>query len=140
MDIVELGQVFRTARVEHRLTQQDVSNRAGVSVPTVSRFERGDLLEMGVVKLLTLLNLVGLELYPRPLGQTRTLDDIQRERMIDATPRGLRAAISHGTEVHNGPWEETRTQGLRAGQNSLIEKNSPLPRRVRHSKKDKKNG
>ena len=79
MDIVELGQVFRAARIARRLTQQDAARHAGVSVATISRLERGDLLELGVVKLISLFGLVGLDLTTRPKGHTRTLDDIQRE-------------------------------------------------------------
>lgn len=79
MDIVELGQAFRAARIVRRLTQQDAARHAGVSVATISRFERGDLLELGVVKLISLFRLVGLDLTTRPKGHTRTLDDIQRE-------------------------------------------------------------
>ena len=80
MDILQLANAFRSARLECRLTQQDVARGAGVSVVTVSRFERGELLEIGVIKLLKLFNQLGLELYPRHLGHVRTLDDIQRER------------------------------------------------------------
>jgi transcriptional regulator with XRE-family HTH domain len=135
MDILELGQAFRAARIEHRLTQQEVAKQAGVSVPTVSRFERGDLLEMGVVKLLTLFNLVGLELYPRPLGQSRTLDDIQRERIAQATPLGLRAAIQSGFENALTQGANTPSIGLRAGQQKLIaQSNQQLAQRVRHPK------
>lgn len=79
MDIVELGQAFRAARIARRLTQQDAAQHAGVSVATISRLERGDLLELGVVKLISLFGLVGLDLTTRPKGHTRTLDDIQRE-------------------------------------------------------------
>lgn len=79
MDIVELGQVFRAARIARRLTQQDAARHAGVSVATISRLERGDLFELGVVKLISLFGLVGLDLTTRPKGHTRTLDDIQRE-------------------------------------------------------------
>ncbi|MFZ4536113.1 helix-turn-helix domain-containing protein [Propionivibrio sp.] len=114
MDIIELGQTFRAARIERRLTQQDVAKQAGVSVPTVSRFERGDLLEMGVVKLLTLFNLVGLELYPRILGHSRTLDDIQRERINSAAPLGLSV-----------------------GQERYFEQGKQSSQRVRHSRKEK---
>jgi transcriptional regulator with XRE-family HTH domain len=140
MNILELGQAFRAARIEHRLTQQDVAKGAGVSVPTVSRFERGDLLEMGMVKLLALFNLVGLDLYPRPLGQVRTLDDIQRERISDATPRGLRAAIQFSTDEPYVPGGDTRPRGLRGGQQWVTERNSTLSQRVRHPTKGKKNG
>ena len=135
MDILELGQAFRAARIEHRLTQQEVAQQAGVSVPTVSRFERGDLLEMGVVKLLTLFNLVGLELYPRPLGQSRTLDDIQRERIFDATPRGLKAAVDFSNAPPKGRWEILQPAGLRTVPQSSL---GQINQRVRHSNKVKK--
>lgn len=82
MDIVELGQAFRAARIARRLTQQDAARHAGVSVATISRLERGDLLEVGVVKLISLFGLVGLDLTTRPKGHTRTLDDIQRENSV----------------------------------------------------------
>ena len=82
MDIVELGQAFRAARIARRLTQQDAARHAGVSVATISRLERGDLLELGVVKLISLFGLVGLDLTTRPKGHTRTLDDIQRENSV----------------------------------------------------------
>lgn len=88
MDILQLANAFRSARLECRLTQQDVARGAGVSVVTVSRFERGELLEIGVVKLLNLFSQVGLELYPRPLGHLRTLDDIQRERSASSASPG----------------------------------------------------
>ena len=79
MDIIELGQAFREARIAQRLTQQQAAQYAGVSVATISRLERGDLLEIGVNKLIGLFHLVGQDLAPRPKGHTRTLDDIQRE-------------------------------------------------------------
>ena len=81
MDIIELGQTFRAARIAQRLTQQQAAQHAGVSVATISRLERGDLLEIGVVKLIGLFHLVGQDLVPRPKGHTRTLDDIQRENI-----------------------------------------------------------
>ncbi len=91
MDIVELGQAFRTARVARRLTQQDAARHAGVSVATISRLERGDLLELGVVKLISLLGLVGLDLATRPKGHGRTLDDIQRESLLEKSAQTFAA-------------------------------------------------
>jgi transcriptional regulator with XRE-family HTH domain len=88
MDIIELGQAFRAARIARRLTQQDAARHAGVSVATISRLERGDLLELGVVKLISLFGLVGLDLTTRPKGHTRTLDDIQRENSLAKSSAG----------------------------------------------------
>ena len=89
MDIIELGQSFRAARIARRLTQQDAARHAGISVATISRFERGDLLELGVVKLISLFRLVDLDLTPRPRGHSRTLDDIQQENAAVKSAQAL---------------------------------------------------
>lgn len=140
MDILQLAKAFRSARFECRLTQKEVARGAGLSVVTVSRFERGELLEIGVVKLLNLFNQVGLELYPRPLGHLRTLDDIQRERSTSSASLGLRAAIGARGNP-NIPRDSTPASvfGQRAAKTSL-EKNAPAIQRVRHSKGEKTRG
>jgi transcriptional regulator with XRE-family HTH domain len=117
MDIVELGQTFRATRIARRLTQQNAAEHAGVSVATISRLERGDLLEIGVVKLISLFGLVGLDLTTRPKGHARTLDDIQRENSAvrsvqtpDDTPasRGkYRKITSAGQRVRRTKAEST---------------------------------
>ena len=102
MDIVELGQVFRAARIARRLTQQDAARHAGISVATISRLERGDLLELGVVKLISLFGLVGLDLTTRPKGHTRTLDDIQREDSVAKSMQTFAAkSLSKATDGEN---------------------------------------
>jgi transcriptional regulator with XRE-family HTH domain len=116
MDILQLAGIFRAARINCRLTQQDVADGAGVSVVTVSRFERGELLEIGTVKLLNLFRLVGLELYPRPLGHVRTLDDIQRQRALSladgpAYPR----TIQEGGELDIEPQKSRRVRHAKTG-------------------------
>lgn len=98
MDIVELGQAFRAARIARRLTQQDAARHAGVSVATISRLERGDLLELGVVKLIGLFGLVGQDLTTRPKGHARTLDDIQRENSLAKSAAANSQAQAHGGE------------------------------------------
>lgn len=120
MDILELANAFRAARINSRLTQQDVAGGAGVSVVTVSRFERGELLEIGTVKLLNLFKLVGLELQPRPLGHVRTLDDIQRQRALSSAAGTARLT----TNQKSGDYD--------------IE--PPTKQRVRHSKAEKTHG
>ena len=79
MNISELSETFKSARITARLTQQEVARLAGVSPLLVSMFERQVLTELGVVKLLALLRAVGLELSARPAGQERTLNDVARE-------------------------------------------------------------
>ena len=129
MDILQLASAFRAARINCRLTQQDVAGGAGVSVVTVSRFERGELLEIGTVKLLNLFKLVGLELYPRPLGHVRTLDDIQRQRTLALAAGSVRPDKSGSGAI------------IPRERNSIDLDIEPRKnRRVRHSKTGKTHG
>jgi transcriptional regulator with XRE-family HTH domain len=79
MDLVELGQSFRAARLHSRQTQKEISARTGVSVTTISQFENGLLTDLGTVRLVALLEQVGFELSARPGLQRRTLDDVAQE-------------------------------------------------------------
>jgi len=80
MNLAELSREFRQARLARNLTQSVVARAAGVHATTVSDLERGALTELGVVKVIALLESVGLELLARPHGHARTLDDIAREQ------------------------------------------------------------
>ena len=86
MNLIDLATAFKAARLRARLTQQEVAEATGVSLPTISKLERGALAEIGAVKLLALFRKVGLELAPRPFGQQRTLNDIAVELDADAVP------------------------------------------------------
>lgn len=110
MDIVELGLAFRAARIARRLTQQDAAQHAGVSVATISRLERGDLLEIGVMKLISLFGLVGMDLTTRPKGHTRTLDDIQREYSAEKSPVGASKKITNSGAVLQSQQRVRRTK------------------------------
>jgi len=79
MNLSDLADAFKGARITARLTQREAAEAAGVSTLLVSKLERGELSEIGSVKLLALLRKVGLEVYVRPAGQQRTLNDIADE-------------------------------------------------------------
>lgn len=79
MDLVELGQAFREARLQSRQPQKEVSAKTGVSITTISQFENGMLTDLGTVRLLALLAQVGLELSARLQTERRTLDDVAQE-------------------------------------------------------------
>lgn len=76
MNLYELGLALKNARINKEITQQELAEKTGLSVSTISGLERGTLAEIGVVKLLQLFAQVSLELQPRPAGQRRTLDDV----------------------------------------------------------------
>ena len=79
MDFSSLGQTLREARLQKRLTQAQLASAAGLHPTTVSELERGQAPDIGVRKLAALLGALRLELVVRPLGHSRTLDDIARE-------------------------------------------------------------
>lgn len=80
MLLSELGATLRKARKERRLTLKQVAEQAGVHFTTLSSLERGAISELGVRKLLRVVETLGLELVMRPAGQRFTLDDVAKER------------------------------------------------------------
>jgi len=141
MDILQLASAFRAARINSRLTQQDIADGAGVSMATVSRFERGDLLELGIVKLLNIFKLVGLELYPRPIGHVRTLDDIQRERTLALAAGSVRPnMILEGSTSTSFNQSSSGAIIQRAPKDGSLDIEPRKNQRVRHSKTGKTHG
>jgi transcriptional regulator with XRE-family HTH domain len=104
MTLYELGQAFRGARIKRSLTQTEVARAAGVGKTLVSDFERGALTEVGILKLIALFQVVGLELSVRPAGQGRTLDDIATE--LDAAAE--EPATSRPRRVRHARAQEQR--------------------------------
>jgi transcriptional regulator with XRE-family HTH domain len=80
MNLFELGETFRRARITANRTQQQIAEQSGIPRARISRFETGLLPELGTVKLLSLFEAVGLELFARPTGHGRTLDDVLTEQ------------------------------------------------------------
>ncbi|MBN3761312.1 helix-turn-helix transcriptional regulator [Burkholderia sp. Ac-20365] len=76
MNLAELGDAFRQERLAANLSQQQVAEISGVQRARISRFETGRLPEIGVSKMLSLFDAVGLELIARRAGHQRTLDDV----------------------------------------------------------------
>lgn len=98
MDLFELGEAFRAARFAANKTQQEIAEMSGVTRARISRFETGQLVELGAVKLLSLFEAVGLELFARPIGHRRTLDDVlaeQRASVLSANEPPGRVRVRH---------------------------------------------
>ncbi|CAB3753915.1 helix-turn-helix transcriptional regulator [Paraburkholderia solisilvae] len=76
MNLAELGEALRQARIAVNLTQQQVAELSGVPRGRISLFETGMLPELGAVKMLSLFDVVGLEIFARRRGHQRTLDDV----------------------------------------------------------------
>lgn len=62
MNIRELGHQIRRARLERRLTQAELARVAGISRQTLNRLESGLVRDLGIRKVMALLNHLGLAL------------------------------------------------------------------------------
>jgi transcriptional regulator with XRE-family HTH domain len=68
----ELGNAIRRARRAKRLTQADLAAAAGVSRTTMNQLESGLVPDLGIQKVYSILNQLGLELSVRPaMGKQR---------------------------------------------------------------------
>lgn len=77
MNLSELGAEVARARKEKRLSQTDLGRAAGLARQTISALERGAIPDLGVQKLVRLLEVLDLELLVRPAGHPVTLDDLR---------------------------------------------------------------
>jgi transcriptional regulator with XRE-family HTH domain len=78
--LTELGEAVTQRRKALGLTQAEVAARTGLTVQTLSRFERGRAAEFGSRKLLLVLGALGLELAFVQTGFSGSLDELRRER------------------------------------------------------------
>lgn len=76
----DIAQSVRTNRKARRLTQHQLAAQAGVSRALIAALEGGRLAELGVKKLIRILNALGLELRIATLNLSRpTLEDLAGE-------------------------------------------------------------
>ena len=76
----ELGQAVAQRRRALGLRQQTVAVQAGITPESLSRFERGRLVELGTRKLLAVLSILGMELDVVLTRQSGMLDELRIER------------------------------------------------------------
>jgi transcriptional regulator with XRE-family HTH domain len=116
MNLAELGEAFKRARILANKTQQEVAEYSGVPRARISRFETGGLPELGAVKLLSLFEAVGLELLARPAGHRRTLDDVLAETEEgDSASEEARRRVRH---FHRRPQPAAERDPSRSGPKS----------------------
>jgi transcriptional regulator with XRE-family HTH domain len=77
-NLAEVGEALQRARLQKRLTQEELAQRAGVSRVTLSRMETAAKSDMSVSALLRLVRALGHELRLVERRQ-RTLDDVLAE-------------------------------------------------------------
>lgn len=85
--ISELGIRFKQYRIFSNLTQKEVAVRSGVSIFTISQFEKGEAHNIGMSNLLSLLRSIGfIEEIEKLLPELPELPN-QRRRIVDKKER-----------------------------------------------------
>lgn len=79
--LYEIGKEVRLARRARKLSQKQLAAPLGMSRTTIGQIERGTVQDIGVRKLIRILELLGLELRVRPAGRPPTMEELREERL-----------------------------------------------------------
>ncbi|MBU0653352.1 MAG: helix-turn-helix transcriptional regulator [Proteobacteria bacterium] len=74
-----LGRSIREARKREGLTQAEVAKAVGIGRAALSRLESGAIREMGIRKIVRVLNFLDLELTTRARGAPPTLEELKKD-------------------------------------------------------------
>lgn len=75
--LFEIGKHIRKERKHRKISQEKLAKDLGMSRTTVSQIEAGIVQDVGVRKLIRILDYLGLELRVRPAGMPPTLDELR---------------------------------------------------------------
>jgi transcriptional regulator with XRE-family HTH domain len=79
--LFEIGKQIRQARKNRNITQAVLAKTLGMSRTTIGQIENGTVQEIGVRKLIRVLEFLELELRIRPAGKPPTLEELQEEEI-----------------------------------------------------------
>lgn len=74
-----LGNAIREARRRQKMTQSALANATGIGRSTLSQIENGSVTDIGIRKIIRVLDYLGLELTTRPQGAPPTLEELRQE-------------------------------------------------------------
>ena len=80
MNLSELGYEIKKLRQEKKWSQDTLEQYSGITKRTISKIENGFIDEVGIKKVVTILDLLEMELALRPKARPRTLEELQDER------------------------------------------------------------
>ena len=78
--LFEIGDNIRKERKLRKLSQEKMAKDLAMSRATISQIESGTVQEIGVRKLMRILDYLGLELRVRPSGAPPTLDELREQK------------------------------------------------------------
>jgi len=79
--LFNIGQQIRNTRKKRKISQAELAKTLGMSRTTIGQMENGTVQEIGVRKLIRILEFLGLELRVRPAGQPPTLEELREEEV-----------------------------------------------------------
>lgn len=79
--IFYIGEQIRQARKSRKVSQAQLAKALGMSRTTIGQIENGTVQEIGVRKLIRVLEFLGLELRVRPAGKPPTLEELREEEI-----------------------------------------------------------
>ncbi len=76
-----IGKKIREVRKSRKVSQAELAKALGMSRTTIGQIENGTVQEIGVRKLVRVLEFLGLELRVRPVGRPPTLEELREEEI-----------------------------------------------------------
>ena len=80
MNLSELGYEIKKLRQHKKWSQDTLEQYSGITKRTISKIENGFMDEVGIKKVVTIIDLLDMELSLRPKARPRTLEELQDER------------------------------------------------------------
>ncbi|MBN1103298.1 MAG: helix-turn-helix transcriptional regulator [Deltaproteobacteria bacterium] len=77
--LFEIGRRIRQARKGRKITQAELGKALGMSRTTIGQIEKGTVQDIGVRKLIRVLEFLGLEMRVRSAGRPPTLEELREE-------------------------------------------------------------
>jgi transcriptional regulator with XRE-family HTH domain len=77
--LFDMGEQIRQARKSRKVSQEELAKALGMSRTTIGQIENGSIQEIGVKKLIRVLEFLGLEMHVRPADRPPTLEEIRKE-------------------------------------------------------------
>lgn len=78
--LFDIGEEIRKERKRRKIPQEKMAKDLEMSRATISQIESGTVQEIGVRKLIRILEYLDLELRVRPAGAPPTLDELRGEK------------------------------------------------------------